>query len=391
LSEKLNQAESAVESLTDQLSAAADLETLMEQRDRQLNSLTGQIAHHQLSAEQQAIDHAELVADLTNQLSRQTSDNQMLNKRVQAADHEAAQASLAVSDREQHFQLIQNEWAAEKSQLLEQERVHKNRIADFDRVNQVKQQVQSELVQLKTVLSKQQKQFEIERANLTQAHASELNEQLRSSGSSLTSAKIELHHYQVRVSNLQKTLAELTSVKDDLRRQAVDAARKLELNEQKIAAVAATNEALSNSTARQDEQLADMQQQLRATRSNHAEEISRLQTLLKAKDEAVTALQEEQQRLLEAARTTKTKDSKSLAAKRKTTSTSKSDSTPKDLTIISGIGPVAAKKLRGLGVERIEQIAAWTADDVKNFSVQLSVGRRIKTEKWVQQAKRLSR
>ncbi len=57
-----------------------------------------------------------------------------------------------------------------------------------------------------------------------------------------------------------------------------------------------------------------------------------------------------------------------------------------DLTQIRGIGPRIAERLNLLGVARFEQIAAWTAIDVRRLSVILGLGRTISAQKWIEQA-----
>ena len=60
-----------------------------------------------------------------------------------------------------------------------------------------------------------------------------------------------------------------------------------------------------------------------------------------------------------------------------------------DLTRISGLGPVFARKLGALGVETLAAIAAWTPADVAAFAGRIGAGDRIRSEDWVGQAKRL--
>jgi predicted flap endonuclease-1-like 5' DNA nuclease len=62
-----------------------------------------------------------------------------------------------------------------------------------------------------------------------------------------------------------------------------------------------------------------------------------------------------------------------------------------DLTQIRGIGPRLAERLNLLGVARFEQIAAWTAIDVRRLSVILGLGRTIAAQNWTGQAERLFR
>jgi large subunit ribosomal protein L21 len=58
-----------------------------------------------------------------------------------------------------------------------------------------------------------------------------------------------------------------------------------------------------------------------------------------------------------------------------------------DLTKISGVGPVLVKKLADAGVTSFAQIAAWSADDVKEFDDKLNFKGRIERDDWIAQAK----
>lgn len=60
-----------------------------------------------------------------------------------------------------------------------------------------------------------------------------------------------------------------------------------------------------------------------------------------------------------------------------------------DLRQIKGIGPKIADSLDRLGVQRLEQIAAWTPADVARVNEQLRFKGRIEREEWISQAKSL--
>ncbi len=62
-----------------------------------------------------------------------------------------------------------------------------------------------------------------------------------------------------------------------------------------------------------------------------------------------------------------------------------------DLTKLSGVGPVLAKKLVEGGVTSFAQIAAWTDADVVEFDEKLSFKGRIEREGWIEQAKELAK
>ena len=66
-----------------------------------------------------------------------------------------------------------------------------------------------------------------------------------------------------------------------------------------------------------------------------------------------------------------------------------SDREPDDLQQISGIGPKIAGILRELGIQRFDQIAAWTPQEVERINAQLRFKGRIEREEWIPQAKAL--
>ena len=62
-----------------------------------------------------------------------------------------------------------------------------------------------------------------------------------------------------------------------------------------------------------------------------------------------------------------------------------------DLTRIKGLGPKIATLLRGLGVTRFDQIAAWSEADIARIDPQLGTFQgRIARDNWIEQARYLS-
>ena len=61
-----------------------------------------------------------------------------------------------------------------------------------------------------------------------------------------------------------------------------------------------------------------------------------------------------------------------------------------NLQRISGIGPVNEKILHNLGIFHFDQIAAWTADEVKWVDDHLRFNGRIAREEWIRQARLLA-
>lgn len=60
-----------------------------------------------------------------------------------------------------------------------------------------------------------------------------------------------------------------------------------------------------------------------------------------------------------------------------------------DLTQIGGVGPVLAQKLNDLGINRFEQIAAFSQEDIDRVNGELNFKGRIERDNWVEQAKDL--
>jgi predicted flap endonuclease-1-like 5' DNA nuclease len=58
-----------------------------------------------------------------------------------------------------------------------------------------------------------------------------------------------------------------------------------------------------------------------------------------------------------------------------------------DLQRIRGIGPKIAGILKQLGVERFEQIAAWTPENIDSINAHLKFKGRVEREEWIPQAK----
>lgn len=60
-----------------------------------------------------------------------------------------------------------------------------------------------------------------------------------------------------------------------------------------------------------------------------------------------------------------------------------------DLTQLSGVGPVLAKKLNAAGVTSLAQVAAFTDEDIQRIDAELNFKGRIERDDWVGQAKKL--
>src|SRR5262249_35925121 len=64
---------------------------------------------------------------------------------------------------------------------------------------------------------------------------------------------------------------------------------------------------------------------------------------------------------------------------------------PDDLRQITGIGPKIQRTLNDLGIYHFDQIAAWTQKEIDWVNTSLSFAGRIERDKWVAQARELSK
>lgn len=92
-------------------------------------------------------------------------------------------------------------------------------------------------------------------------------------------------------------------------------------------------------------------------------------------------------------KTASAKQQKSDTAKAqpaKSAETSTANGAPDNLQEIKGIGAVLERKLNALGIERFDQIAAWTESDIAEINDTLNFRGRIEREGWVEQARELA-
>ncbi len=87
-------------------------------------------------------------------------------------------------------------------------------------------------------------------------------------------------------------------------------------------------------------------------------------------------------RIAEKQRSQVSKDVKNKAAKAEPAASD-------DISLISGVGDVLAKKLAGEGISFFKQIAEWTPEDVADYDAKLDLKGRIEREEWIEQAKEL--
>ena len=209
--------------------------------------------------------------------------------------------------------------------------------------------------------------------------------------------QIELGHYQQQVSKLQQQLSELQHQDSQWQQRVLEVEEKLSLAEASQTQTQAEKAKQDQTVAQLNEQLNMLQAKLTSGQHLQKQKLADLERQLQVKEDAHAIELDQLQKVLESERSAKAEAQSSSADQKRDSGAaskvkSKSAKTPNDdLTLISGIGPVAAKKLRKLGVKSLSQIAAWTKQDVQTFSADLSVGKRIESEAWIKQAKKLSR
>lgn len=86
---------------------------------------------------------------------------------------------------------------------------------------------------------------------------------------------------------------------------------------------------------------------------------------------------------------TKAADTKPAEKKAEEKAPKAAEGVKDDVKLIGGVGPALEKKLAGLGVTTLSQIAAWTAEDIERIDGELNFKGRIEREEWVEQAKEL--
>lgn len=85
------------------------------------------------------------------------------------------------------------------------------------------------------------------------------------------------------------------------------------------------------------------------------------------------------------------KKTKKKAAKKAAAPAGKAEASSDDLTQLSGVGPVLAKKLAKAGVTSLKQVAEWTEEDIARIDEELDFKGRIERDDWVGQAKTLTK
>lgn len=419
MTEKISVAEATVETLKSQL----------EQRDRQLNSLTGQMAQAQSAGEQlagatetlgqrdrqlneltarfaqlhsmnqqQVQSHEDArgrLDEMSAELKQLENVKQSLGEQLRLEQEKSATASTAIADRDQQIQALRGDWEARKSELLEQLKNQNNTLtelnAQLSNAAGAQTLTQSQLSQLKSEIDQQQAKL----AAMKAAHGQELDAQRREADLSLQSIKIELKHYQrllpeseqQRIQWKERASAseqKLASVQARLDQTQIQLERAIDDHQQQLGSL---EKAVDQAKQLQTRERTELEKQLQSAKEAHAIAMSKLESELTKKRSANAS--KPTAKALSPRKPSKSKPK--AAAKPKVTSSRKRKTVGDDLTMISGIGPVAAKKLKKLGVKTHAQIASWTAQDVQQFSHALAVGGRIKKEKWVRQAKKLTR
>ena len=357
-------------------------------RDHQLNALTGQVAQLPSANDQpvQSDENAARIDKLSDQLSQLVADKQSLAEQLRLEREKASNTLATVADRDHQIQSLQKALDDQKTQLDQKLNVQNNALTklktDFSTALSSQQQSRSELQQLKTDLKQQKGRHESELADLKGSHQQELLDQRRKSDASFHSTRIELKQYQRLLSESEKRGTQWKERANALEQNQALLEAQLKQAQTELQRASDTHRKKIESLEKATEQAKLLQ----------ARERLELEKQLQANQEAQATSVRELKSALPNERSKKTiRPRKPSKAKGKVTVSAKRESNKDDLTLISGIGPVAAKKLSKLKVKSFKQISLWNAEDVKRFSEALSVGNRIKSEKWVKQAKKLAR
>ncbi len=360
-----------------------------------MNSLTSDLSKQHSAAELQQREAQRFVDELTAQIQKLRSENHSLSADLQESLNQARDASASLAERDQKILTLREDLQEQKNQLAGQSNQQSRRFAESNDVVQENRRLLSRLSQLQANLRQQATRFNSERDTLQVSHQHELQAQLRSSKSSLTSARIELGHYQQQVSEWKQQVTELARRNSELERQSEELKRGQELAATGLQEAERDKAERDHTVAALSKQLSSLRHEMDEQKCIRSKERSELEHKIRAVEEAHATVQQQLNHALENRRQqSKKKETPTRhltpTPQRKSGSTSvkKGNSDP---TLISGIGPVAANNLREHGVNTIEQIAAWTDQDMQHFSEVLAVGGRIKNEKWIDQAKELIR
>ncbi len=121
--------------------------------------------------------------------------------------------------------------------------------------------------------------------------------------------------------------------------------------------------------------------------SGDNEKLEMILTQLQSQNSQIASLVKENEKM--AAKLASTKKSSSKKSSRSQTDKEVPEGCD-DLSAIVGIGPQSRQKLYEAGVKTYRQIAAWDADDIAKYNEKLGYkSKRIQSEKWVAQAKKL--
>ncbi|WP_417309511.1 50S ribosomal protein L21 [Devosia sp.] len=121
---------------------------------------------------------------------------------------------------------------------------------------------------------------------------------------------------------------------------------------------------------------------------------TKVDEVAKARYEKAAAASGASESVSEAPAAKKAAPAKKTAAKKTETKTkaepkAAADGFVDDLKLIGGVGPALEKKLNGIGITSLKQIAEWTAEDVASFDDKLDFKGRIERDEWVKQAQDL--
>lgn len=218
-------------------------------------------------------------------------------------------------------------------------------------------------------------------AALQQSELDVLQQRYRERGDALESLTSQNREYRRSVANLHAIANELEELK-------LDRVREQESARLRLQEAVAANADLSGDLAAVRKKVTELTEQLAAAKSSPTK---------KAAKRASGSTKSTSPRKAAKASTRETSE---------TASTSKANSSDKaageivfderpdavdDLKQISGVGPAIEKRLNGAGIYQFQQIANWSTETAERLTKELSLGIRVKRDRWISQAQKLTK
>lgn len=221
-------------------------------------------------------------------------------------------------------------------------------------------------------------------AAVQQSEFDVLQEKYRERGDALESLTSQNREYRRSVANLHAVANELEELK-------LERVREQESARQRLQEAVAANADLSGDLAAARKDLADLTEQLAAASSSSRKSTKR--SSVSKKSTATKKAAKPATRKKSAAKSTTKATTKSTTKANKTDEVFY-DEPPEsvdDLKQLAGVGPAIEKRLNGAGIYQFQQIANWSSETAERLTKELSLGVRVKRDRWVSQAQKLAK